>query len=291
MPHDYQNVSYNLPHIQLQGLRGGTPGGPFLLFLHGWLDNCHSFLPMLPYLQDYDWVALDFAGHGHSDHRGPDAHYYFIDYVFDVQSLIQQQDWHDIHLVGHSMGGYVAQMLTASVGSRVRSLVCIEAFGLAVGQATDALEHLKVGFASRFRQQGRQLPTYPDLRHLHHARALAGDFDINYAELLLERNMRPVEGGYRWRTDPRVRAPSPFRFSEAQVPALLAGIPQPMQVIIGENGHQEVDEALLKWRELVAQLHETRLQGGHHLHMQYPQETAQVIIDHFVHNQRTSVPN
>ena len=291
MPNHYQNVSFDLPHIQLQGLRGGTPGGPFLLLLHGWLDNCHSFVPMLPYLQEYDWVAVDFAGHGHSGHRSPDAHYYFIDYVFDLQSLIHQQDWQDIHLIGHSMGGYVAQMLTACIGSRIRSLVCIEAFGLAVGQASDALEHLKVGFASRFRQQGRTLPTYKDLRHLEHARALAGDFAVEYAELLLERNLYQVDDGFRWRTDPRVRAPSPFRFSEAQVPSLLTGIVQPMQVIVGEKGHKEVGEALLKWRDDVDHLYESQLPGGHHLHMQYPEQTAKVIIEHFVNNQRTSVPN
>ena len=290
MPNHYQNVSFDLPHIQLQGLRGGTPGGPFLLLLHGWLDNCHSFLPMLPYLQEYDWVAIDFAGHGHSGHRSADAHYYFIDYVFDLQSLIEQQKWQDIHVVGHSMGGYVGQMLTACIGPRVCSLVCIEAFGLAVGEAADALAHLKVGFASRFRQQGRTLPTYTDLRHLHHARALAGNFATSYAALLLQRNLRQVEGGYRWRTDPRVRAPSPFRFSEAQVPSLLRGISQPMHVIVGEEGHKEVGEALLKWQRYVADLYQTWLPGGHHLHMQHPEQTSKVIIDHFVHNQRTAVP-
>lgn len=282
MPHQYQNVTFELPHIQLQGLRGGTPGGPFLLLLHGWLDNCHSFLPMLEHLEAFDWVAIDFAGHGHSAHRGPDAHYYFIDYVFDIQCLIDQQDWQNIHLVGHSMGGYVAQMLTASVGERIQSLVCIEAFGLSVGNVKDALVHLKQGFASRVRNHNRQLPTYPDLRHLHHARAQAGEFDLALAALLLERNLRAVDDGYQWRTDPRVRGPSPFRFSGSQVPALLVAIDQPVLVVVGENGHADVPEALQEWRHHVACLRVESVPGGHHLHMQSPQQTAELVLAHFL---------
>lgn len=274
----YAEVEFQLPHVTIKGLRGGTPGGPLLLLLHGWLDNCHSFIPMLPHLQDYDWVAIDFPGHGHSSHRSADAQYYFVDWVFDVEALIRQQKWQGLHLLGHSMGGFVAQLLAATFPQSVRSVMSIEAFGLVTGQPQDALEQLQKAFASRFKQQGRNLPVYSDLQHLRHARAKAGDFDETLADLLLQRNLRVVDEGYSWRTDPRVRCVSPFRFTADQVPAILQGIQVPLLVILGADGHSNLVEGLNRWQSEVAQIEVETLPGGHHLHMQHPQLVAGAVV-------------
>ena len=48
-------------------LRTGRAGAPKLLALHGWLDNAASFLPLLPYLGEFELVALDLPGHGGSE--------------------------------------------------------------------------------------------------------------------------------------------------------------------------------------------------------------------------------
>lgn len=276
--HDYSEVAFELSHVTIKGLRGGTPGGPLLLLLHGWLDNCHSFLPMLPYLKDYDWIAIDFPGHGHSSHRSADAQYYFVDWVYDVEALIRDQQWQQVHLLGHSMGGFVAQLLAATFPQSIKSVISIEAFGLVTGQPQDALEQLRKGFASRFKQQGRNLPVYTDLQHLRHARAKAGDFNEHLAELLLQRNLRTVEGGYSWRTDPRVRSVSPFRFTAEQVPAILQGIQAPLLVILGEQGHANLVEAVQRWQGEVGDVTVESIPGGHHLHMQYPELVAKAVL-------------
>lgn len=277
---EYSEVVFKLPHATIKGLRGGTPGGPKLLLLHGWLDNCHSFLPMLPYLQKYDWIAIDFPGHGHSSHRSADAQYYFVDWVYDIEALIRDQQWQQLSVIGHSMGGYVAQLLAATFPQSVRRLVSIEAFGLVTGPPADALEQLRKGFASRFKQQNRSLPVYADLQHLRHARAKAGSFSEALAELLLQRNLRAVEGGYSWRTDPRVRSVSPFRFSQDHIPAILRGIQAPMQVILGTEGHSDLITGLEKWQNEVASLVTESLPGGHHLHMEYPAAVAAAALRH-----------
>ncbi|MBA3988211.1 MAG: alpha/beta hydrolase [Idiomarina sp.] len=278
----YSEVSFDLPHIQLKGLRGGTPGKPLLLLLHGWLDNCHSFLPLLsePELADYDWIALDFAGHGHSSHRGADAAYYFVDYMYDVQTLIEQQGWQHLHVVGHSMGGYVGQLLGACFGERIASLVTIEAFGLVTGEPEQTLQLLRDGYTSRRKQFGRELPTYTDLNHLIRARAKAGDFTPELAELLLRRNLTHTEAGFRWRTDPRARTTSPFRFTEQHVPSVLQALQMPVQVVLGEDGHAQLPDALAQWGAHVQQLSVVQVAGGHHAHMQSPRSVAQAIRAH-----------
>ena len=68
----------------LAALRGGRAGGPPLLCLHGWLDNAASFVPLSPWLAEFDWVALDLPGHGASSHRAPGYDYAFADWLHDV---------------------------------------------------------------------------------------------------------------------------------------------------------------------------------------------------------------
>lgn len=280
----YTDVHFKLPHIDIKGLRGGNPDGPFLLMLHGWLDNSHSFLPMLPYLDAFDWLAIDFPGHGHSGHRSADAPYYFVDWVYDVEALIREQGWRQIHVLGHSMGGYVAQLLAACFPERIQSLSTIESFGLVTAPPEKALTQLREGFSSRFKQLGRQLPVYSDLQHLRHARAKAGAFSEALADLLLQRNLKEVPGGYSWRTDPKVRAVSPFRFSDEHVPPILSGIEAPMCTVLGEQGHQTLVDAVSHGRTHVRQLTVQQVPGGHHCHMEYPKATADIVVAHFLSN-------
>ena len=53
------------------------------------MDNAASFTPLAAELGELDLVALELAGHGHSDHRPHGTHYYFSDYVFDVDAALE----------------------------------------------------------------------------------------------------------------------------------------------------------------------------------------------------------
>lgn len=279
---DVSEVTFELPHISLKGLRGGTPGGPFLLLLHGWLDNCRSFEPMFPYLDAYDWVAVDFPGHGYSAHRPVGSAYYFVDWVADIEALIRTQKWQNIHLVGHSMGGYVAQTLAAVFPQPIKKLVTLEAFGMVVSPASDSLQQLRKGLQARLKQGKRRDPVYADINSLVKARAEISEFSEDLALLLLQRNLQPVEGGYRWRTDPRVRAPSPFRFCAQQIPPILQGIEAPMHVILGDQGHNDLPEAVEKWATDVRRISFETLPGGHHFHMQNPASVVNALTCQFI---------
>ena len=50
-------------------LQVGPRDAPPVLMVHGWLDNCYSFVPLLTQLPlDKRYIAIDLPGHGHSDH-------------------------------------------------------------------------------------------------------------------------------------------------------------------------------------------------------------------------------
>ena len=78
-----REITLQVPLGQLAALRNDG-SGPRVLALHGWLDNAASFLPMAPYLRDFDLVALDLPGHGRSMHLPPGADYSFPGAIANV---------------------------------------------------------------------------------------------------------------------------------------------------------------------------------------------------------------
>ncbi|MEM8768285.1 MAG: alpha/beta hydrolase, partial [Pseudomonadota bacterium] len=67
--------------------RWGDPAGEPTLALHGWLDNAATFDRLAPLLPELNLVALDFAGHGLSDHRPPGVHYHSFTDIQDVMAV------------------------------------------------------------------------------------------------------------------------------------------------------------------------------------------------------------
>ena len=58
---------------------------------------------------------------------------------------------------------------------------------------------------------------------------------------LVPRNMKEVDGGYVWRTDPRLRHPSPLMMSEEQVHSTLAALQTPALLIRARDGLPSAD--------------------------------------------------
>lgn len=293
----------DLGHVQLAGLHFNQNAGlfhgsaatgsvsdtaenpvqPQILALHGWLDNAHSFLPLAPHLQQQlpntPWLALDFAGHGHSGHRSAGSWYYFVDYVADIVSYLERYDVRNIHLVGHSMGGYVAQMVAAVCPERIAKLTLIEAFGLWIATEGTLVDHLRSAVTDRLRLAQKQPPVYADIAKVVALRAEKSELSEALARLIVERNMQPVEGGFSWRLDPKVRLASAFRFTEAHAVDMLKRIQCNVQLILGDQGTPALSKAVATWGKYVPQLAVTRLGGGHHVHMQQPQQVAELIVN------------
>ena len=70
----------------------------------------------------FDVLALDFRGHGGSDH-GADGRYGFDDYVGDVLAVLTALGGPPPLVIGHSMGGYIAARLAARHPARIAGVV------------------------------------------------------------------------------------------------------------------------------------------------------------------------
>jgi non-heme chloroperoxidase len=117
--------------VGLECSEQGDPDGVPCLLLHGATDSRLSWEPLLPYLPgSIRAIAVSQRGHGDSERR-PDARYRIEDMADDAAALIDALELGPAVVVGHSMGGWVAQQLAIEYPNRVRGVVLEAAFGTA----------------------------------------------------------------------------------------------------------------------------------------------------------------
>lgn len=103
-------------------------GGRPLLLVHGFTGNRNDFEPVLEPLGEQGWhvVAPDQRGHGESDDFDDEDAYSFSLFAADLLEAVDRLGWEDFVVLGHSMGGMVAQHLTLVAPSRVRALILMD---------------------------------------------------------------------------------------------------------------------------------------------------------------------
>jgi pimeloyl-ACP methyl ester carboxylesterase len=98
--------------IRLAYVELGDPGGAPVLLLHGFTDSARSWSLIAPYLATgFRLIAPDLRGHGHSDK--PEGCYTIPEMAHDIRLLTEALDIGPTHVVGHSLGGRLAQALAA----------------------------------------------------------------------------------------------------------------------------------------------------------------------------------
>lgn len=274
-----QELSFDLGHIKLAGLGFGDPGKPMILATHGWLDNASSFVPMSAYLEDYYIVAIDFAGHGKSQKRSAGAQYHILENIYDLHLLVEQQNWPPFILMGHSMGGILGMVYASCFPEKVSSLIMLEAFAPLVNKPEQAPKQLHDAVLNRIEQQAKPVK-HPDSVELAvQSRLSVTKMEPQNAELIMRRNIKPVESGYEWTTDPRLKTMSLLRMTEAQAEAFFCEVKCPVLCVLGDEGYPEIRQYLIEKHHLIQhfQWHETP--GFHHFHMDNPVPVVEKIKD------------
>jgi pimeloyl-ACP methyl ester carboxylesterase len=271
------------PRGELAALRVGTAGGPPLLCLHGWLDNAASFAPLAPALAGFDVVALDLPGHGASAHRSPGYDYAFVDWIHDVLDALDALGWDSANLLGHSMGGAIACAVAAAAPARVRRLALVEALGPVAADPVLAGTRMRDAVAAR-RALAAAPPRAPrpfaDIDAAVDVRLAATRMTAEAARLIVARNLREIDGGWAWRSDPRLKLPSTLRLTEDTVQAMLRAIECPVLVIAADPAPAYFSADVRAARLACvrdAQLHVVA--GGHHLHMEQAGVVAPLLLD------------
>ncbi|MDY7560580.1 alpha/beta hydrolase [Pseudomonas sp. 10B1] len=272
-----EEVRLSLPHIELAAHLFGPQDGQPVIALHGWLDNANSFARLAPHLKGLRIVALDLAGHGHSDHRPLGSGYTLWDYAHDVLQVAQQLGWQRFSLMGHSLGAIISVVLAGALPERVTRLALIDGVIPPTGEADSTAERMGMALQAKLNLSTKRKPVYPDLDSAVQAR-MKGVVAVSReaAELLAQRGLMPVPGGYTWRSDSRLTLASPMRLTRDQAMAFVKRVSCPTQLVVAGQG------MLAQHPELLSQLpfEVMTLEGGHHLHLN-DEEGARSVADCF----------
>ncbi|MGK0161117.1 alpha/beta hydrolase [Pseudomonas mosselii] len=272
-----EEIRLTLGHIELAAHLFGPADGLPVIALHGWLDNANSFARLAPQLKGLRIVALDLAGHGYSEHRPIGAGYALADYAHDVLRVAEQLGWARFGLLGHSLGAIISVQLAGALPERVSHLALIDGVIPPTLSEQDAAERLGLALQAQLRLEGKRKSVYASLEEGVEAR-MKGMVAVSReaAELLAQRGLMPVPGGYSWRSDSRLTLPSPTRLNQDQAMAFVKRVACPACLVVAADG------MLARHTQLLEQLpfEQVTLPGGHHLHLN-DAEGAALVADCF----------
>ncbi len=275
-----QEIRIQLPHIDLAARVYGPEDGRPVLALHGWLDNSMTFDLLAPKLQGLRIVAIDMAGHGHSGHRAPGAGYQLWDYALDALMATQQLGWEKFSLLGHSLGGIISVLIAGAVPERVERVALIDGLVPDTGEADKAPKKLGEAILAHISLAEKKKTIYASVEQAVQVR-MRGFMPVSQlaSELLAQRGLSPVAGGYCWNTDSRLTLPSPLRLTTAHAVAFVRAVQCPMSLVLAEEGVLTAEPDFMKILSSLP-LDVQRLAGGHHLHLD-DEQGAQAVADCF----------
>jgi pimeloyl-ACP methyl ester carboxylesterase len=181
---------------------GSSPTGRGIVLVHGgaahsrWWDHIGPLLAT-----DRRVIAIDLSGHGDSGRR---ESYSFDAWAREVLAVAADAGLDAPTVIGHSMGGVVTLRLAALAGSRIEGAVVIDS-----PVRNPAPEQQ----AAQDRRVFRELRVYPSREAvIARFRPVPDQPVLGYiAEHVAATSVRPADGGWTWKWDPRVFVLEPPR--------------------------------------------------------------------------------
>ncbi|MCW7492721.1 alpha/beta hydrolase [Leptospira sp. 2 VSF19] len=263
----------------IEGIEWGNPHGAPILAFHGWLDNANSFAPLAKFFPNYRFISIDFPGHGKSSHKPENTVYYFAEYALEVVSIAQALGLEDFILMAHSMGAAVSTLVAGTNLLKIKKLVLIESLGPLTNLSESAPDILSEAIKQILHPRGKKETFFPDMESAVSVRMRAGDMKKESAEILMERGIEKTHKGLKPRRDLRLHYNSFFRYTEEQIVSFCSRIDCKTLLILGDRSGFQIAEKYKHRKDAVKHLTEIILPGGHHLHMDSPEEVSNVIID------------
>ncbi|MBC7984504.1 MAG: alpha/beta hydrolase [Candidatus Obscuribacterales bacterium] len=286
-----ENGTLELRDLKFHIHRWPGTDSQLIVLLHGWGDTGETFQFLVDHFTHrYNLLAIDQRGFGRSE--WPQDGYYFPDYLGDIDALLKHvSPDSSVVLIGHSMGGNIANMYAGIRPERVHAVVNLEGFGLSQSEPQQAPE--------RYRQwldelQARdKFPTYATYdaltdslqrRHKHLPRDRA---DFIARAWGVENN----EGRIALRADPRHRRVNPMLYRRDESRICWGAMTAPLLFIAAEESehYARVREQLVPFA-LQRDFRNAELklvsQAGHMLHLEQPEAVAGLITEFLNNNNR-----
>lgn len=267
-------------YVQVNGLRlhyfdwGGDATSRIFVLCHGGSAHAHWWDYVAPQLTPYGRViALDLRGHGRSewaDIYGPGS------YIDDLKAFIRDSLSQPVVLVGHSMGGEVAQRVTADCPELIEALVAVDAPHGGPPLRTRLMWRWK----RRKQHQGR--PEFTSRDELVRRFRLSPPGDNLSREQLAELAVKGAEqlpnGNWAFRFDPKARKMTPGWKRHLRFP--LKSISVPTLILRGEHSTLVSPAIARRMHRRIRNSHFRQIADAyHHVSLDNPDATAAAIIE------------
>ncbi|MCI7644525.1 MAG: alpha/beta hydrolase [Lentisphaeria bacterium] len=282
---DSLKISYLEQTPNTESPRGEASSGECFLLLHGFAEYSVEFEALLQQL-DPTWhcYCLDFKGFGYSEYDDLESMSLY-DQTEVAEQFIEQLNLNNVNLIGHSMGGTVAALLTIHEGAehRIRSLTIISGIGL-VGTPPEIIQ-LIAGNTERSPLVRFKNPEVFYYRFLHDI-----FFDENkITDQLLSALAAPLQ--YENAYAPLLAAARQFALPESNRLRLdLKLLTLPCLIIWGENDQVTAAATAGLWRSNLKNSTLKILPNcGHSPHGEQPEECAKLLAE-FIHKSTSQSP-
>lgn len=257
-------------------------------------------------------VALDFIGHGHSDHLPVSGIYDTVKSTYHINSMVKALEWTTNDLVCHSMGTQLGIAYAGTFPEKVNKIVCIEGFGPLVQPAESTAKILRkaitdtdtflqktsspkvYNFSEAVSARMNSVSTYPGNQYLSREASFdlvsRGTFRVDDPDNIEDISDDNVN--VRFRHDPRLVLPS-FQFhTNEQALSFFENINSRVLEVTAEHGWPLSRSDLKRRRDYLSEkglLTQAKLPGSHHLHMDPDSRdlTAQTVVEFLLKDRQT----
>jgi len=260
-----------------------TPGDLTFVLVHGFGDLAHAcWFDVAERLAEHGHViAPDLRGHGDSDWISGGGYYYFMDYVADLDDVINRLAKQRVVLAGHSMGGSVSSYYAGTRPDRLAGLALFEGLGPPDMGKLDGPARTAIWIDSwrMARTPRRPMPSIDEaVRRL---RKNDDRLDEAIARRLAEMGTREIDGGFVWKHDPlhRTFGPNAFRLDVAI--RYWRRITCPVVMVDGADSKINLPaEELAQRRAYFAHHHHVVVDdAGHAIPRHQPARVAELILE------------
>ena len=271
-----KEVEFHVGSTVIAGLDNQVQGD-IIIGLHGFLDNAVSLRPLAPYLDNYRFIILDLAGHGKSSHRPLSAHYNQVDYLQDLFAILTDNDWKSVTLLGHSLGGILCTLFAGMFPEYSKGVISLDSCGPLTKPEDTTAQQMRESVLSRYEKSRNRLRMV-DLNTAVEARCKVTDTRPQDARKIIQRNLTQDASGHCfWSSDPRLRTRSTVRLTEGQAENIMRQIDCPVLFTSASTSFKQVDAVYSERKQWFKQSQCVAFDGGHHVHMEKPDEIGPVI--------------
>ena len=272
--------------ITIRGLKiclctWGPEEGPLVLCLHGILEQGAAWSEVAIRLaqKGYRVIAPDLRGHGRSDRVGKGGSYNLIDFLGDIDAIVENLAGKAFILVGHSLGSVLGAVFATIRPQRIKNIVLVETILPTLNDDEDPTDSLANQLDSMAAPP--EHPVFPDVKTAaERLRKATPAISPSLAMLLAQRITEPCKGGVRWRWEPLLRTRAGISLNgigQSRYLKLLKKIKVPITLVYGDRSNFNRVEDLNKQHEAMPNAVKVVVSGGHNLPLEAPSALAKII--------------